>query len=893
MNKNTSKFTKITKYLDLVNKEGYTINNINNVNFICSLTLLKKEKTLNKSNNFYTDVLFSTKLVLDDLSVNNVLNKIKDNKDYIKNIRLHVIIVSLGLINSNIKRQGLVLDNSVRTKVVIDHYSYNGFMLDIEKILTSIDTEKTNYEVSPIFIFQGLHLSTLTHLFREHGFNFHGGSSSLRHKISSLERDLCIFLYITDIKSNNKKLFYYSFVDTYLSSNKLAPELFEYFKHNQKVLSPFDFFNYLEHPLLLSKGIQPVLYNFMLQSILLEIIACFNLLSNKKKTLVEDLSKLDSSLNSIDESRDRSKYIRQREHLTKIILILNTELAEQTVMSQLHKMNKRNKIKKLKEEIKHLDIEEQNKIHNNSTKVTERENKKLELETVEQDLKSVSDNKSKIKSLVSKIKINQITIDCNNYKSFQKNNKKGKREYSTYNSNSIKKMNFEIDSPIFIELQRILSNSSLNNETQIKIEQFLTNQGKILLQQRLDQNLDINYNKINPSVLEKLKTATLELDLLIVNHKKNLLLEKDKNQTFSFQVESLVLLYLSNEEISSQLLGRLLRIISNNNLLNKNTNAIELARDLSDSLLNSFYSQKFKEYKSNSKLEKEYGLGKYITNFYKEINEKANNTILVEIGLRLLNLLVEVKLIHTEIISLERKSKVTIFKASPKIIESLGSQMKLLTISYKIPMIVKPKKYSRSVVTGEILGGYLLNDIDFHTPLIIKNSELKEQSEIDENNIIFDLINNLSSVGYKINIPVLEFLLENNLEYGFFTEQDYVHPLEEKKKKGRKLTILENKILDSYLSKKQLEMNVLGLALIFKNVPEFYIPVRIDNRGRVYCMVDYLNYQSIELAKSLLLFSKGEIIYKSDTEAIEYLKIFGANCFGNGIDKKSFNERVN
>ena len=34
MNKNTSKFTKITKYLDLVNKEGYTINNINNVNFI-------------------------------------------------------------------------------------------------------------------------------------------------------------------------------------------------------------------------------------------------------------------------------------------------------------------------------------------------------------------------------------------------------------------------------------------------------------------------------------------------------------------------------------------------------------------------------------------------------------------------------------------------------------------------------------------------------------------------------------------------------------------------------------------------------------------------------------------------------------------------------------------
>ena len=59
-------------------------------------------------------------------------------------------------------------------------------------------------------------------------------------------------------------------------------------------------------------------------------------------------------------------------------------------------------------------------------------------------------------------------------------------------------------------------------------------------------------------------------------------------------------------------------------------------------------------------------------------------------------------------------------------------------------------------------------------------------------------------------------------------------------------------------------MNILGLALLYKNIPEFYIPVRIDNRGRVYCMVDYLHYQGIELAKSLLLFSRGEKINKCD-----------------------------
>ncbi|KZV77888.1 DNA/RNA polymerase, partial [Exidia glandulosa HHB12029] len=183
------------------------------------------------------------------------------------------------------------------------------------------------------------------------------------------------------------------------------------------------------------------------------------------------------------------------------------------------------------------------------------------------------------------------------------------------------------------------------------------------------------------------------------------------------------------------------------------------------------------------------------------------------------------------------------------------------------------------------LGGFLLNDIEYSLPLIIKNSELKEQSIINDVNIIFDTVNNLSSVAYKINTDVLEFILEKGIEYDLIIDPDFKHPIEIKKNNHQKLTISENKSLDSFLSKKQLEMNILGLALIFKNVPEFYIPVRLDNRGRIYCMVDYLNYQG-------LVFSKGEKIYKYDKQSIDYLKIFGGNCFGNGIDKKSYNERV-
>ena len=116
----------------------------------------------------------------------------------------------------------------------------------------------------------------------------------------------------------------------------------------------------------------------------------------------------------------------------------------------------------------------------------------------------------------------------------------------------------------------------------MKIEQFLNNQGQILLKNRLEQNSDLNYYKINPYVLEKLKPAIEELKMLIINHKEMAIKLENLNKSESkfksavsdtknsvFMVESLIFSSLSVEEISSQILGRFLRIISNNNLFNK------------------------------------------------------------------------------------------------------------------------------------------------------------------------------------------------------------------------------------------------------------------------------------------------------------------------------------
>jgi len=422
-------------------------------------------------------------------------------------------------------------------------------------------------------------------------------------------------------------------------------------------------------------------------------------------------------------------------------------------------------------------------------------------------------------------------------------------------------------------------------DTQIKIEQFLLSQGKLLFKNRIDQSLDINYYKLNPSILESLKNSISELGRLIHNLKQNLLeLDSKENKD---NIELLLILNISDDDIISQLLGRFLRIISNNNLFNNSTNCTALALDLGQSLLFKFFSNEYTQ--KIGLISKDLGLSKFVENdnVCKKVQELASDVVLIQIGLKLLNLLEEVNLIHSELHVLAENHKNYIYVVNDSILNTIGKHIKFFNVTQKIPMVVKPNTYTKNK-----LGGFLLNDKEYFLPLIIKNSELKEQSIIKSDNIIYDLVNHLSSVSFKINIPVLEFLLEKGLKYDLFTDPNLKHPLEIKKEEKKKLTMLEKKKLDSYLSRKQLEMNILGLALIFKNVPEFYIPVRIDNRGRVYCLVDYLNYQGIELAKALLLFGKGEKIYKCDKSSIDYLKIFGANCFGNGIDKKSYIDRV-
>jgi DNA-directed RNA polymerase len=235
--------------------------------------------------------------------------------------------------------------------------------------------------------------------------------------------------------------------------------------------------------------------------------------------------------------------------------------------------------------------------------------------------------------------------------------------------------------------------------------------------------------------------------------------------------------------------------------------------------------------------------------------------------------MLELKLIETKIVVVSRTEKQSILIVGPNLIKFINKEIKkpIVCLPNRLPMIVKPKPYSK-----DSLGGYLLNDIEYTDPLILENKEFVEETKILNDNVIFDMVNKVSCVAFTINKEVLDFILKNYTKYDLL-----IDPLS----LNEKLKIRERKELESFNSKRDLEQNILGLAIAYQHLDVFYFPVRLDYRGRLNCVTQYLTYQGSELSKALLLFAKGDKVDLNNNLAINYLKIYGANCFG--LDKLS------
>jgi DNA-directed RNA polymerase len=186
-------------------------------------------------------------------------------------------------------------------------------------------------------------------------------------------------------------------------------------------------------------------------------------------------------------------------------------------------------------------------------------------------------------------------------------------------------------------------------------------------------------------------------------------------------------------------------------------------------------------------------------------------------------------------------------------------------------MVCLPKPYS-----NDLNGGYLLNDDKYQEGLFIDKHAYKLESTISKDSDIFDMVNNISSTPFKINKDVLDYINTKGEEQGLIIDIRIEHELE----KLKVLRPVQRRKLASYNSKKVLQETILGIAEFYSNFDKFYFPVRLDQRGRLYCVPSYLSYQSNELYKSLLIFDEPGILLKTDKCGIMYLLSYGVNCFG-------------
>jgi DNA-directed RNA polymerase len=255
----------------------------------------------------------------------------------------------------------------------------------------------------------------------------------------------------------------------------------------------------------------------------------------------------------------------------------------------------------------------------------------------------------------------------------------------------------------------------------------------------------------------------------------------------------------------------------------------------------------------------------------------------LHLGSYLVEIMGSLDLIILKVYSQDSKS-ISYLTLADQVKSLVGNNInRAISIPFDLPMIVKPKSCSQN--NG---GGYWLNNVDYYEPLINDKLAYGIPSKVSSDSYLFSTINSMMSVPYRVNKELLNYLIKFNHIHKLLFNSEYLHELasidRDKYQEREYQKLLSIKLLEEYIIK---------IASTFASLPEIYFPIKMDQRGRLYPRTVYFHYQGSELAKALLQFAIPDFIKRDDINAINYLKVYGANCFGNGLNRKSFNTRLN
>jgi hypothetical protein len=344
----------------------------------------------------------------------------------------------------------------------------------------------------------------------------------------------------------------------------------------------------------------------------IEVDIVINKLIDMKLNLESKVIEHQNKLNSIKQQIELDKIIHKENKIKRKVIkdkknkkkkIDNKKAILKQLMPDLSKINSINKkfvseenlllsnkvkLNEITEDIKSNESSRIYNVSNLSNRDKDKKNLDLSLSNTENNIinlnndLNLSSNTNFSKEILNNI--NNRGKKKNN--KFINNNNIKVRKYST--KSYLEDSNFYLDSPIFFELKRIINNSPRTEETQIIIEKFLMDHANNLLIKKIDQDTEINYNRLNSKVLNFISKQVGEILLMIQNYKNNILYISENQQkelTTSQKVEYKIIVNLDNDKILSFILGRLLRIISYNSFSLKKNNQTQIAKDLGEALL--------------------------------------------------------------------------------------------------------------------------------------------------------------------------------------------------------------------------------------------------------------------------------------------------------------------
>lgn len=310
-------------------------------------------------------------------------------------------------------------------------------------------------------------------------------------------------------------------------------------------------------------------------------------------------------------------------------------------------------------------------------------------------------------------------------------------------------------------------------------------------------------------------------------------------------------------------------------------NLLTVSIEIGKKLLNRYFNLLRDKYIQENKIQITYSswLKQWALD-YDKFNDAMDESFRSVLGCHIIDILDNTEMLNKVLTKLAFDKSMYILEVRDN--DFISKKENILTLPSKLPMIVPPKPYSDNV-----LGGYLLNDDRFSEELFIDKKGYNIRSVLN-NNKIYDMVNKINSTPFRINNTLLEFILENGDKFGLLLDNTVKHKFAGLDKRTR----YQEQVLKSHNSKVMLQDNVIWIAQFFEKFPEIYFPVRLDQRGRVYCSPNYLNYQSNELSKALLLFANPGIISKDNLRSTNYLKVYGGNCYGGRIGKSSTDRKL-